>query len=119
MPDEDVLQSSVSHEEDQVVVKLEGELDCSNTDELTRLLHNVVLSRPRRVVVDLAAVTFMDSSGLRCLLQAAEHASSRDAHLVVERPSGIVRRVLAVTGTEEALTRKVSNEGARGQSVGS
>jgi anti-sigma B factor antagonist len=118
MPD-DVLKSSVSHENDRVVVKLGGELDCSNTDELTRLLHHVVGNRARTVVVDMADVTFMDSSGLRCLLQAAEHASSCDAQLVVERASGIVRRVLAVTGTETALTGDVSNGDMRGQSVGS
>ncbi|MDQ1533846.1 MAG: hypothetical protein QOF28_1607, partial [Actinomycetota bacterium] len=40
---DEVLKSSVSHEDDQVVVvKLEGELDCSNTDELTLLLHGVM-----------------------------------------------------------------------------
>jgi anti-anti-sigma factor len=118
MPD-DVLKSSVSHDGDQVVVSLEGELDCSNTDELTHLLLGVLGDRPRRVVVDLANVTFMDSSGLRCLLEAAEHAARRDGELVLERASGIVRRVLALTGTEEVLTREASGEETHGQSVGS
>jgi len=115
----DVLKSSVSHEEDQVVVSLEGELDCSISDELTRLLAGAVGEGSRRVVVDLAGVTFMDSSGLRCLLQEAEHASHRDVELVVVRASGIARRVLEVTGTYERLTRDLSQKETRGQSVGS
>jgi anti-sigma B factor antagonist len=115
----DMLQSSVHHEEDRVTVRLDGELDCSNCDELTQLLHKAVNGGHRKVVVDLGGVTFMDSSGLRCLLQAAEHASDRDAQLVVERASGIVRRVLAVTGAEKALIPEVSDQDVSGQSVAS
>ena len=115
----ETLQSSVRHEEDRVTVRLEGEIDCSNCDELTQILHKAVNDAPLNVVVDLGGVTFMDSSGLRCLLQAAEYASGRDGQLVVERASGIVRRVLALTGADEALMPEASDQEVSGQSVGS
>ena len=115
----DMLQSAVHHEEDRVMVRLEGELDCSNCDELAQVLHRAVTGGRRKVVVDLGGVTFMDSSGLRCLLQAAEYASGRDARLVVERASGIVRRVLAVTGADETLIAGASDQEVSGQSVSS
>ena len=109
----------MSHEEDRVVVRLEGELDCAISDELTQLLRIAMGNGSRRVVVDLADVTFMDSSALRCLLQAAEHASGCDGQLVVAQASGMARRVLEVTGTYEALTLDGAKEEKRGQSVGS
>lgn len=120
---EDVFKSSVSQEEHRTVVTLEGELDAASSDELAQVLHGVLSNQPRRVVVDLAGVTFMDSSGLRSLLQGSERAANQDTQLVVERASGIVRRVLEVTGCDEVLTGNGVGNGAnkeiREQSVGS
>jgi anti-sigma B factor antagonist len=118
MPD-DVFKSSVSQEEHRTVVTLEGELDAASSDELTQVLEDVVRNGPRRVVVDLAGVTFMDSSGLRCLLHGADHATSHDTTLVVERASGIVRRVLELTGCDQVLNGNGASEKIREQSVGS
>jgi anti-anti-sigma factor len=116
---EDVFKSSVSQEEHRTVVTLEGELDAASSNELAQVLHGALGSQPQRLVVDLAGVTFMDSSGLRSLLQGAERAANQDTQLVVERASGIVRRVLEVTGCDEVFTGKGANQEIREQSVGS
>ena len=51
------------------VVELNGEVDATNSDELYDVLESVVLQLPRLLVVDLSALTFMDSTGLRMLLR--------------------------------------------------
>jgi anti-anti-sigma factor len=50
-------------------------------------------------VLDLAEVSFMDSSGLRALITAHR----RYPHLVFENPSEAVRRILDVSGVGALL----------------
>src|SRR4051794_14608250 len=52
------------------------------------------------VVIDLNAVTFIDSSGLRSLLGASKRAGDRGSKIVLRSPSPAVRRLLEITGTE-------------------
>ncbi|MFI5009891.1 MAG: STAS domain-containing protein, partial [Solirubrobacterales bacterium] len=53
-----------------VSIVLEGELDLANAPQLEERLADVVGTRPSRVVVDLRRLAFIDSPGLRVLLQA-------------------------------------------------
>ena len=51
------------------------------------------------VVVDLADLTFMDSSGLAALVLARSRVvAGGRGELVLTRPTGIVRRVLEIVG---------------------
>ena len=51
----------------------------------------------------LADVTFIDSSGLRALLQLRERATAIDARVVITSASPLVERLLDVTGLREAF----------------
>jgi anti-anti-sigma factor len=55
------------------------------------------------VALDLAGVTFLDSSGLRTLVAANAVLQARDAALVLRSPSPNIRRVLEVTGLTELI----------------
>lgn len=48
----------------------------------------------RTVEIDMAGVTFMDSSGIACLLRAAHTGIT----IVITDPSNPVRRILELTG---------------------
>lgn len=52
------------------------------------------------VEVDLGAVEFIDSAGLRCLLLAGRRARSRGTVLRVTQVSEPVTRLLELTGTD-------------------
>lgn len=59
-----------------------------------------------RVILDLAGVAFMDSSGLRALLEARQKCRDAGRPFVIARPSDPVRRVLELvdlTGEFEVL----------------
>ena len=60
---------------------------------LQEVFHAAASGRP--VVLDLSAVTFMDSSGLRALLQWA--SSDDRGPVVIQDPSPQVRRLLEIT----------------------
>jgi anti-anti-sigma factor len=68
-------------------------------DALCRVLVDAV-SRPGTVVVraDVAAVDFIDSSGVRAFLAGYNQANASGRRFTVTRPPRNVRRVLRITG---------------------
>jgi anti-anti-sigma factor len=72
-------------------VEVLGQLDLATAPRLAEAFG--ALPSGGEVVVDLAGVTLMDSSGVAVLLRAGEGRS-----LVVVRPARNVRRVLGVNG---------------------
>lgn len=81
------------------VIKLSGEIDMSNVDSLRGVIDPVMESAPERVDFDLAALEFMDSSGIALLLRVAAKAQS--VHL--REPSTLVRRLIEATGLSDVL----------------
>src|SRR2546429_5961505 len=79
---------------DDPVVRLEGELDASNAEELERVLEPEA-DRGGVVTVDLDGLRFLDASGVGVMVQAAERLRGR-GRLVLCRPPGPVRRLLRV-----------------------
>jgi anti-anti-sigma factor len=90
---------TVSQDGDTCTVALSGELDMGGFDGLCRVLVDAA-SRPGTVVVraDVAAVDFIDSSGVRAFLAAYNQANASGRRFTVTRPPRNVRRVLQITG---------------------
>lgn len=85
-----------------VVVSPHGEIDISTVSLLNRQLaaaNDAPATQP--IVVDLAGVSFMDSTGLRALLDAADRAREGGRPFVVFQVPLAVARVLEVTKLEE------------------
>ena len=97
------------------LVRAAGEVDLSNAEELAAPLLSADAWEGRPIVLDLAAVPFMDSSGLRVLLSAVRDLGSRLA--VVVRPGSPIenllelaelrKRVPAYATEQEAITAVV------------
>lgn len=79
-----------------------GELDMSNAEALREAL--VVQRVPGRLVfLDLSRLSFMDSSGIKVLLEADAAARANGHSLSITRLSAPVRRVLEITGLLDRL----------------
>jgi anti-anti-sigma factor len=87
----------------RVRVKLAGDCDLAVRDELSAALLAAV-DRADVVVVDLAEVGFLDSSGLHGLVAAHHAARGRGGRLFVENPTGSVATVLDLTGVAGLLS---------------
>jgi anti-anti-sigma factor len=74
--------------------RLEGELDMATADALQEVLHAAAYGDDP-VVLDFSALKFMDSSGLRALLQWA--GSDDCGPVVIKNPSAQVSRLLEIT----------------------
>jgi anti-anti-sigma factor len=79
-----------------VVVRLAGEIDLYNSAEVGAALAEVAQNQPERVVVDLAEVEFVDSTGLGTLIEVRKQLP--DGSLVLAAPRQEVRRALEVAG---------------------
>jgi anti-anti-sigma factor len=83
-------------------VSLTGELDIGTVSELNGVLQSVIAGE-RAIEIDLAGLSFIDSSGLRALL-LARRAALRDGYeLTVTEGTPAVERVLKMTGIDELL----------------
>src|SRR5215471_17841188 len=54
------------------ILTLEGEIDFHLSPEVAVSLREIVAHKPKRVVVDLAKVTYFDSSGLAVLVRGMQ-----------------------------------------------
>jgi anti-anti-sigma factor len=74
-----------------------GELDLTTAPHLLQQLLAAAERRPRRLVVDLRAVAFLDLSGARAILTVRE-ALSGVCPVILRNPRPSARKVLAATG---------------------
>ena len=76
---------------------MRGEHDLATRDRLAKLV-NGLIETDDLVVIDLSAVTFLDSSALNALVQAQRSLAEREiAFRVVSPRDQLVRRVLEIT----------------------
>jgi anti-anti-sigma factor len=93
-----------SDERDGLVhVSLRGELDLSTVGKVDDELQNVEGAAPKVVLLDLSNLTFLDSTGLRCVVRADERAREEGRRLVVVKGPEAVQRVFEITRLEERL----------------
>jgi anti-sigma B factor antagonist len=83
-------------------VTVGGELDLATVPELSAAVAQHCDAR--LVVLDLTAVTFMDSTGVLTLIQADRRCADSQSRLVVLAGNGPVRRVLDLCELDGQLT---------------
>ena len=87
----------------RVTVALRGELDLSTVGKVQDELRRVEAADPEIVVLDLSKLTFLDSTGLRCVVTADERLREQGRRLVIIRGPDAVQRVFSITRLEERL----------------
>jgi anti-anti-sigma factor len=106
---------TTSEEPGRVRVCLSGECDLAVSDRLTEVLLDAV-HRSAVVVVDLAGLEFLDSSGMHGLVTAHRAAKERGGRLEAVNPTGNVALVLDLTGVGTLLKPAAApDRGAEGQ----
>ena len=99
--DPHALQVATSTEGDQGVVSASGELDANSAGHLRDACDEVFAQGQAALVLDLAGITFIDSSGLSVLIYAYKQAGERDGSLTLRSSSAAVNRLLEMTGQSE------------------
>src|SRR5258708_24038897 len=102
---------STSECDGQVVVALRGELDVLDAASLAAALAEVVAREPV-IIVDLAGLEFIDSSGAAALVLVRKQARHARGDLLLAAPQAPVMRFLTVTRLIDAFSVHSSVEHA-------
>lgn len=85
------------------ILELAGELEVSEAPALRDLLGAAVAGPQSRMLLDLTAVTFIDSSGIGVLVGAQRLADAAGSRLGLAGANAGVRRVFELTRTDRVL----------------
>ena len=81
---------------DQLNISLEGRLDTGTAPELEKVL-NESLDQVKALTIDMSALEYISSAGLRTLLSAKKALYNKGTIKIVN-PNDIVKEVFTVTG---------------------
>ncbi len=87
------MAGDLNQAQNQDVVRLTGSVDLEHSPEIRRTLLDAVAAGVR-VFVDLSEVTYIDSSGIACLIEALQVARNHSADLGLIAVSRQAMRVL-------------------------
>jgi anti-anti-sigma factor len=84
-----------------VVLRLSGELDLTGTAHLLSQAENIASGAA--LALDLSGLSFMDSSGLKVLMNLERRSRREGWSLMIENPHGQVLRLLELCGFDQRL----------------
>ena len=93
----------VREEGDKLVAALNGEIDLDNAPEVRRMLLDCTGSG-RDVLVDLSAVSYIDSSGIASLIEALQNAAAGGGALGLVAVSPQAMRVFELARLDKVFT---------------
>ncbi|MBU0639144.1 MAG: STAS domain-containing protein [Planctomycetes bacterium] len=94
---EDPLQIQTREEDGQRIVQISGEVDLGSSPQLRTMLVELASQRPARVIVDLAGVGYMDSSGVGTMVELKRTIERNGGEVVLAALQPRVRSVFEIT----------------------
>ena len=82
-----------------------GDIDLATAPEFESYLADLVTQGARVIVIDTAGVEFLDSSGIRVLVQASNDLEPLGGNVYLETMSAPVARIMEITGLTERYQR--------------
>ena len=86
------------------IVVLGGDLDLATAPQLRQQLADLADCDVIDLVIDLANVEFIDSSGISVIVATLEQMRSRGGTLVVRNPNAMAKKTFEITGLTEYLS---------------
>ena len=89
---------------DVELARVAGEVDASNVESLSRRLLEGISNKAHGLVIDLTETSYIDSSGISLIFDAAARLRNRRQKLrLVVQPKSFVGEVLAAVSIEESV----------------
>jgi anti-anti-sigma factor len=101
--EEELLETEIRRVETHALVVLAGEVDVSTVGQLYERLAGLAHEGVCHVSLNVAEVTFIDSTGLSVLVTEHKRMESMKGELIIFRPSYELRRLFQITGLDDYL----------------
>lgn len=102
------------------VVEIEGEIDLFHANKLKQFVTELLENNVNRVILNMQAVTYIDSSGIGALLHIFSEAKKRKRYMFFSNIHGSVKKVIELTkltgyfpivGDVETTIEQLANKG--------
>ncbi len=93
--------TNVSREDEGTVVRLEGEIDLNRSPAFHESLLDICEDHPKRLIVNLSKVDYIDSSGVGALVDAYRRLKRDGAQMILVAPSERVQGILEITRLDQ------------------
>ena len=97
------MKHEVTDQGDRAIIALKGDIDLESSPAARELLLSNV-ARNRNLLVDLSAVTYIDSSGVASLVEALQASRKNGTDFALAAASESARRVLELARLDKVFT---------------
>lgn len=94
----------IREEGDQLLVRISGEIDHHSAVSVrTEIDSKISSARPKRTVIELSNIDFMDSSGLGLIMGRYQKMRAVGGELVLREPNERVLKIFKLAGLEKIV----------------
>ena len=91
----------VRKEAQGTVVQAHGEIDLQQSPAFHQVLVGLCAEKPKRLIIDLSEVNYIDSSGVGSLVEVFRRLKKEGNKLILVNPSERVQSVLEITKLDQ------------------
>jgi len=95
--EEDNLEIRATHEQDGSLVQLTGEIDLRTSPQLRSTFLELIQRKPRRIILDLSGVSYVDSSGVGTIVELKRRTMREACKVVLVGLQSRVRSLFEIT----------------------
>lgn len=112
MPDDQAIRVTSETIDGAVVVSPEGDVDLAGSPVLRTTLKQAHGAKPKRLIIDLASVDYMDSSGVATLVEALQMSRKNGTKMVLCSMKDRVRSIFEIARLDTVFSIVPSRDDA-------
>ena len=101
-----------SEREGAAILRLQGEFDSFETEEVRRTFEQCLLEGRKRVILDLTDLVFANSTTIAYFISAQKRAREAGGGMILAKPGDFLRKTLKTLGLDQVLVIKDSVDDA-------
>ena len=101
-----------SEREGVAILRLQGEFDSFETEEVRRTFEQCLLEGRKRVILDLTDLVFANSTTIAYFISAQKRAREAGGGMILAKPGDFLRKTLRTLGLDQVLSIRDSVDDA-------
>ena len=107
-----MLEITLTKKESYTLIRLNGEVDASNSVELDQAIQEVLASGTNKILVDGSTLDYISSAGLGVFMSYLEDFQDNEIAFVIFGLSEKVRNVFHILGLDQLITIETGKQEA-------